>query len=418
MTNTSLRSNILAGYTDKQIFMVEEHLKRRFKARKAKPSLGIVFDILYECNLQCRGCSVSPHFNNTESPLPLHQLVPTTGQVEKILNKIYTYASTYKKSCFVNFGGGEPFLRPDFEQIVKLASQYFGPSGVGIDSNGTVDGEFERIVELVPYFSYLGISLDGLEEYHNWWRNGQIRGGAFQKSIALIKSLVLNSTVGSKLEVSSVASKRNLEQLPLLMKYLKDLGVNSYSVHRAMPVGRMELFPELVPNSKEYFGLLVKLLEAAEELSMSVHLHHSIESIYATLLLGLETYQPDLIGTPDAGASLGIEPGGTLVFDPWSMLGAWKQLNGGNLLDDGMLLADILETRGNTVLDLARVYTAPNIRCRGCVYPCSGGNRIAAAAGNLVVSYGRLRQQEITVSHILSAMQEIDPACPLYEQQN
>jgi len=331
-----------------------------------------------------------------------------------VLEKIRAYVTERQITCFVNYGGGEPFLRSDFDEIVEKTAEFFGPDGVGIDTNGTVEGQLARIQRLAPHFSYLGISVDGLEDYHNWWRGGRIDGGAFQRTISLIKELGSDPTVVGKLEVSSVASKSNLEQIPQLMEFLCELGMKKYSVHRAMAVGRMELMADLIPNAKQYFKLLVDVIETANRLGMDAHLHHSIESIYATLLLGLPTYIPDKIGNPDAGSSLGIEPGGLLVFDPWSMRGVWSLLTGGKLLSDDTDLEMILDTNTGTVLDLAKLYTAPHVRCRGCSFPCSGGNRVAAAAQYLIKHYGRLTPQKITESHILQAMTEIDPACPLY----
>jgi predicted metal-binding protein len=56
------------------------------------------------------------------------------------------------------------------------------------------------------------------------------------------------------------------------------------------------------------------------------------------------------------------------------------------------------------------MYTAPHLRCRGCCFDCSGGSRIAAAASVL----NTMKTAEITESHILAAMTEVDPACPLF----
>lgn len=411
----SIRERILDGLTDAQIQLVESHLRKRFETRKSRPGLGIVYDILHECNLQCRGCAVITHFVNQTKVLPKNSLKPSTNQIMIVLDKIHEYVAKQEKTCFINFGGGEPFLRPDLEEIVIATASYFGAGNVGVDTNGIVNGELDRIRNLAPYCSYIGISLDGLEEYHNWWRGGLVEGGAFRKTSDLITGLAQYKALNEILEVSSVATKKNLEELPKLMEFLKSIGVNRYSVHRSMAVGRMALVPELIPNSREYFKLLVALLDTANRLEMDVHLHHSIESIYATLLLDLPTYAPDRIGNPDAGSSLGLEPGGSVVFDPWSVSGIWTILSGGNLLDDGVKLGAILDLKGGSVLDLAQVYTSPNVRCRGCEYPCSGGNRISAASQRLIKKYKRLRHSEITESHILEAMTAVDPACPLYD---
>ncbi len=64
-----------------------------------------------------------------------------------------------------------------------------------------------------------------------------------------------------------------------------------------------------------------------------------------------------------------------------------------------------------TVFDLTKIYTAPHLRCNGCCYDCSGGSRIAAAAKVL----NNIDEAEITDLHILDAMTQVDPACPLYE---
>ncbi len=218
--------------------------------------------------------------------------------------------------------------------------------------------------------------------------------------------------MAKKIEISSVATNKNYTQIPALIELLSGLGVKNYSVHRAMPVGRMANHYELIPNAEQYLDLLVSMIETGRNQQMNIHLHHSIESIYATLLLKLKTYLPDKIGNPDMASSIGIEPEGLVVFDPWCTSGAWKILNAGNILDDGVNLYDLLETKNGSILDAAKVYTAPNVRCNGCNYECSGGSRIAAA-----VNYLQDINSEITIDHIYGAMTEVDPACPLYDRR-
>lgn len=409
----NILNKYLNKYTNEQIELVKNHVKRRLESKKANPRLNIVYDVLYQCNLYCKGCGVNSIFVNQSTPLSLNDLHPKTKDVFFVLEKINKYTQKYNKKAFINFGGGEPFLRPDLQKIVKMAHSLFGENSVGIDTNGTIDGEFERVLELGSYISYLGISLDGLEEYHNWWRGSGVDKNAFKKAVSLIEKITTNSNLNSKFEVSSVATRKNIHQIPDLIDFLHSIGVKKYSVHRAMTVGRMEHFPELVPNSEEYFDLLVKIVEKADRLGMDIHLHHSIESIYATILLGLNTYATNKVGNPDAGSSLGIDPLGTIVFDPWCVRGTWQKLQSHSLLDKDIELEMIVESNNGTILDLTKAYSSHSVRCNGCKHPCSGGSRIAAAVNYLNKKYEKI--SDLTESHLLSGMTEIDPVCPLYK---
>ena len=169
---------------------------------------------------------------------------------------------------------------------------------------------------------------------------------------------------------------------------------------------------DLIPTAEEYLELLIALIEAGDKYNVNVHLHHSIESMHATLLLGLETYAPDKVGNPDMSSSIGIEPNGAVVFDPWCTTGIWKSITGGNLYDSEVNLFDILDVPNGSILDLAKIYTAPHLRCNGCPQKCSGGSRIAAAANKLK----SLNENNITDTDIFDAMTAVDPACPLYKE--
>lgn len=411
-----IREQIIEGLTIDQVNLVEEHLRKRFEKRKIESDLKLVYDVLPECNLQCRGCSVNPIFVNQTTPITEMRLKPSFEQVLSVLWKVKRYVDNHGKTCFINFGGGEPFLRKDFDEIVIKASELFGSNSIGVDTNGTIDGQEARVEKLQGHFSYLGVSIDGLEEYHNWWRGGRIKGGAFKKTMSFLREIINIPLVIDNIEVTSVATRDNLDQIPRLMDLLHDLGVRKYSVHRAMPVGRMSKMHHLVPNAKQYFRLLVTLVESASKMNMDVHLHHSIESIYTTLLLGFDTYTPVRIGNPDACSSLGILPGGEVVFDPWTTTGVHRTLVGGNLLDDEEL-DSIFERVSDKPLSHSRMSVNREFRCYGCEMKCSGGSRTAAATQHVMLRRSQLVPKSVTADQMLESMIAVDPACPLYVEE-
>lgn len=396
-----------ASLSPEQIDILKKHLMSRFEFSKKKRKFTIVFDIIHHCNLNCKGCGTNSCFTLKKS---IDVATPSLANIISVFEKIKTYTDGRGVPVFINIGGGEPFLRQDILEVLKIASEYFGVSGVGIDTNGALDNSYDLIASALDFVSYVGISINGLEEYHNWWA-GNNKINPFQCSLSVIERLCNDVATREKIEVTSVPSKNNIASLPDLMDKLSNINVKNYSIHRAMPIGRMARHAELVPDAGDYLKLLIAIIERSKQNGLAVHLHHSIESIHATLLLGLSTYVPDKIGNPDAGSSLGIEPEGHLVFDPWCTTGIWKTLSGGNIYEDETNFLEILEGEGSgTIFDLAKMYTAPHLRCHGCCQDCSGGSRIAAAATVL----NSINENEITESHILDAMTQVDPACPLF----
>lgn len=405
-----------AGFFDSldshQLDALIRHVERRVNARSEKSGLGVVFDVTYWCDMRCVGCGVNARAYSHPGYIDPNRLESSTEEIVAILDKIQDYVKARQGlRFFLNFGGGEPFLRGDFVEILEEAFRRFGRVGVGLDTNGTVVTQ-EQLARVGPLVSYVGISLDGIEEYHNWWRGGNKArgiGNPFQETVATIKTALELPDMRSGLEVSSVATRRNIESIPALMRHLHGIGITNYSVHRAMPVGRFANHMDLVPTPAEYLQLLVSIIETNQELGMEVHFHHTIESIYATLLLDENTYIGKKLGAPDKRSSIGIDPRGVVYFDPWCLVPPWNQLASGSLLDEGTTLDSIFE---QGTLAIAQEYCSSEIRCQGCAKRCAGGSRIAAAASYIRLDPS-LQLSDVTVSHILAGMAERDPACPL-----
>lgn len=405
MNNQDRVDAFYGQYGEEDLDLLGSYLTKRIAEKKPKENqLGIVFDILRECDISCVGCgtkAVRIKGQHVSDPKP------SLTDICKVLDKVKDYADTHNKHVFVNFGGGEPFLRDDILDVLAYACDLFGRNGVGVDSNASLDRSKELLKEASNYASYIGISVNGLQQYHDWWAG--VGAGPFNKSFETARHLCQEAGLEDVVEVTSVATRRNLKDIPQLMRDLKEAGIKQYSVHRVMPVGRMEGLMDIVPDAKEYCDLLLEMVKTSKEIGLNAHIHHSIESIHASLLLGIGTYVQKTIGDPDASASIGIEPEGTVVFDPWCTTGVWEMLRGGNAFDESFSFDEEFEGGGSDLVRLTSQYATRDVRCNGCPINCSGGSRIAAAAQYLASFHGKRKG----MSHVLSGLAEVDPACPL-----
>lgn len=393
-------------YPQDDIELVKTYLKDRYQEKRVHPQISIVYDLLHLCRLHCRGCGTNAIMCLDAT---LKKCGSSLGEIEGVLLKIKEYVDLRGIPVFINFGGGEPFLREDIIDILKLAASIFSEQSVGIDTSGTLDNSCELLNMASDFCAYIGISINGLADYSQWWA-GNNNINVYDRQIKLLQNLDLlhNAGLANKVEVTSVATKKNLGELPLLMEILKKAGVKKYSVHRSIPVGRMKEIADIVPSAKDYFELLIQLIKKSRELGLACHLHHSIESIHTTLLLGCDTYKSDRIGNPDISSSIGIEPGGEIVYDPWCTTDYWKALSTGNIIESDLTLYDMIHA-DNSFFERAKRAINRKTRCDGCQYPCSGGSRIVAAVEHL----NRLNYPEAKIDDLIHAMCSKDPGCPL-----
>ncbi|MCK9426100.1 MAG: radical SAM protein [Ignavibacteriaceae bacterium] len=392
--------------------LLKNYLSNRLKQRSIKRGLSIVYDITYFCNLCCKGCAVNAK-KHKSTHISVDNLELTTEKVFTLLDKIKNHIDKNNiKSFFLNYGGGEPFLRSDFKEILKYSSKLFGKESVATDTNGTFVS-VNDLLEIKDYVSYVGVSIDGLEYYHNNWRGRTDIDNPFQKSMNLITESLKYPELKNILEVSSVATKENISEIPILIKELNNLGVKAYSVHRTFPVGRMAKFTSIIPDTADYINLALIIAKANEDYEIDCHFHHSIESIYGTILLGWDTYIADqVVGNPDSRSSFGIDPTGNIYFDPWCMVKPWNQLIGGNILSKNFNFDYLTSGKGIGMLEIAKQYSLMQNRCDKCHLRCSGGSRIAASAFYLA----DLKRESL--SDLLIGLSKIDPICPLYSKKN
>ena len=310
---------------------LEEYLRCRYDSIRKKRIFNVVYDLLHQCDIRCLGCGTNASWT---ADISIKCTEMSLEQIETVLIKIKEYSIQTGLTPFINYGGGEPFLRDDIVSILKLSAEILGSNSIGIDTNASLPQSYELISDIVPYVSYIGISINGLEEYHNWWSNN-CNINAYANATTVLKKLCCDKCIASKIEVTTVATKKNYRTLHELMTILKDMGVENYSIHRAIPVGRMHTIQKsMILDADEYLELLIDVVYASKCLSLNAHFHHSIESIYASLLFGINTYDTDKVVNTNYRSSISIDPLGEVLIDPWCTVGLWRIVAAINRLNE------------------------------------------------------------------------------------
>lgn len=155
----------------------------------------------------------------------------------------------------IDFTGGEPFLRPDFLEILSYAA------GKGIETLTTSNGSIwsEKIAEtLLATNTLLLISLDGNEKTHDKSRGK----GAWARAVENIKRY---RNTGVPIRVNYLIRRDNLNQIDYIYDLVKDLGVERLFYILIAPQGKAYQNNELLLTDEErkYYLNLIQKKKAA-----------------------------------------------------------------------------------------------------------------------------------------------------------
>jgi mycofactocin biosynthetic radical S-adenosylmethionine protein MftC len=191
-------------------------VSNRFVEQGLRAPVNLTWEVTLACNLRCAHCLSS-------SGEPACDEM-TTAEALDLVDQLQI-AGVFQ----VNFGGGEPFIRPDFEQI--LAACHERGIMTCISTNGTLLDE-ARVARLASNrLVAIQVSMDG----SNRETCDAIRGeGTFETALKALKLLAATSIPTS---INTVLTGQNASQIPALHALAHELGV-SLRVSRFRPSGR------------------------------------------------------------------------------------------------------------------------------------------------------------------------------------
>jgi len=178
----------------------------------------VVYNCTSRCNLKCLHCYSSSDSNLSDSEL-------TTAEAKRLLSQLAEI------NCSVLlFSGGEPLLRDDLFQLLAEARRL--NLRTVLSTNGTlIDFDAaKRLAELTV--AYVGVSLDGDEQFHDKFRGSK---GSFKAALAGIENC---KKAGIKTGLRFTITKANADQVPILFDIAASAGVRRICFYHLIHTGR------------------------------------------------------------------------------------------------------------------------------------------------------------------------------------
>jgi MoaA/NifB/PqqE/SkfB family radical SAM enzyme len=392
--------NSAAPTLTEEIELLASHLSRRCHTDTGRRQF--VLDITPYCNLRCSACGVNaiPLTNSNHHKQNLGDI----EIIQKIVADILSICHN-SQSIKLAIGGGEPFTRQDVIETIHEIRHQLPNAYISIDSNGTLITD-DHIKTITPIIDNLGISIDGLEETHNRNRLSKLVNTPFADSMNTVER-ILQQGYGDKLEVTTIATKANLSEIPFLAAALAEKGVLKFSIHRAIPVGRMsKQSRKLTPSAADYIKLYAETIKSTRRFkNFSFHMHHTLEAIYSAIFLQKDTLTAaPWNGNTNDRSSLGINHSGQVFVDPWLMFDRTGKLSLGSLTETPLM--QILSSSNSRFKSFSDP-TFLSSRCDHCSIKCSGGSRVCA------ISTSIKSINDITFEEYEKHYSAKDPACPI-----
>ena len=165
----------------------------------------VVWNVTRRCNLKCVHCYA--HAKNTSFDNEL-----STDQGKQLIDDLADFGSPV-----MLFSGGEPLVRKDLPQLAAYAVEK-GMRAV-ISTNGTlITPEMARNLKEIG-LSYVGISLDGMEEINDRFRGVS---GAFRSALEGIKN---SQDAGIKVGLRFTVNKFNVNEIPKIFQLLEEMDI-------------------------------------------------------------------------------------------------------------------------------------------------------------------------------------------------
>ena len=207
----------------------------------------VVYNCTARCNLRCLHC-----YSSSDASCGRDEL--STEQAKRLLAQL-----PGANVPVALFSGGEPLLREDLLELLAEAK------GLGlrtvISTNGTrIDSDTAgKLAE--RDLSYIGISLDGQEPFHDEFRQTK---GSFR---AALKGIENCHRAGLRTGLRFTITKSNAAQVPAIFDIAVEAGIRRICFYHLISSGRARDLDEQAPTLEQTRETVTTIIDRTRELA-------------------------------------------------------------------------------------------------------------------------------------------------------
>ena len=213
------------------------------------PLQQLFWECTLQCNVSCRHCGSDCKQQTGISDMPREDFF-------RVLDSIATHTDPHQ--VFVIVTGGEPLLRDDIELCGRGIYERGYPWGM-VTNGMLLDAPKLKALRRAGLHS-LTVSLDGLEEDHNWMRRHKDSFAHVDRALR-----AMTAEPGLVFDVVTCVNQRNFASLPQIRDYLISLGVPAWRLYSIFPVGRAAHDPQMQISNEQFRQLLSFIRQTREE---------------------------------------------------------------------------------------------------------------------------------------------------------
>lgn len=213
----------------------------------------VFWECTLRCNLNCIHCGSDCTKDSEKEDMPAADFLKVAERISKACNP---------NEVMIAITGGEPLVRKDMEEVGLKLNQMGFPWGMV--SNGLLVTK-ERLDSLIAAgMGSLTISLDGLQDNHNW-----LRGRGFEKTFSAIELALKRPEI--TFDVVTCVNQRSIKDLPELKAIFIEMGLKDWRIFDIDPIGRAKENEELSLTPEQIVELMTFMKETRKEGKINVN---------------------------------------------------------------------------------------------------------------------------------------------------
>lgn len=214
--------------------------KMRLNLKELHPLRQLFWECTQRCNLHCKHCGSDCRRMSEIKDMPAEDFL-------RVIDTITPHVNPNEVSIVIT--GGEPLMREDLEEVGLELYRRGYPWGMVSNGLYLTPNRLQRL--MAAGLHSITISLDGLEEDHNWLRG---HPESYDRAMDAIKMLVHEPEL--TWDVVTCVNRRNYPYLDELKTSLYNIGVRRWRLFTIFPVGRAAQHKDFQLGDEEFTGVM------------------------------------------------------------------------------------------------------------------------------------------------------------------